>query len=234
MAERVLAINPSAHVEAVKDFYEARTAPSFLARRPDVIVDAIDNITAKLHLLATCIYRAMPVVTALGASAKVDPTRVRVADLRKTHDDPLAKTIRKNLWRVYAINLKRVSRLHAIYSDEEVILPDPAYRSSLCGLECACPNQANQHHTCARRRLLYGSAVFVTSVFGMIAAGLVTRFLAGDSRVDLRPTFKVLDGDEPLRDPDERWRDGTLVDPIDTEPLDESASALPDKSDSSA
>lgn len=234
MAERVLGINPAAKVEAVPLFYEARTAAAFLERRPDVIVDAIDNITAKLHLLATCIYRAIPVVTALGASAKVDPTRVRVADLRKTHDDPLAKTIRKNLWRVYGINLKRVSNLQAVYSDEEVILPDPSYRSSLCGLECACPNQANQHHTCARRRLLYGSAVFVTSVFGMIAAGLVTRFLTGDPRVDLRPTFKVLDGDEPLRDPDERWRDGTLFESISTEPLDGTASARSDESDSSA
>ncbi len=215
MAERVRAINPGARVEAVHAFYEAKTAPAFLDRRPDVIVDAIDNITAKLHLLATCIFRAIPVVTALGASAKLDPTRVRVADLRKTHDDPLAKTIRKNLWRVYEINLKRVSHLHAIYSDEDVILPDPSYRSSLCGFECACPNQANQHHTCARRRIIYGTAVFVTSVFGMTAAGLVTRFLAGDARIDLRPTFKVLDGDAPLRDPDERWREGSLVAPDD-------------------
>ncbi len=207
MADRVRAVNPAAAVEAVTTFYEAKTAAEVLARDPDVIVDAIDNVTAKLHLLATCIFRARPVVTALGASGKVDPTLVRYADLRKTHDDPLAKTIRKNLWRVYGINLKRVSNLAAVYSDEEVILPDPAFPFVKCGPECPCTAWPNTHHTSERRRVIYGTAVFVTAVFGMTAASLVTRFLTGDPRIDLRPELKVLPGDDPVTDPDERWRE---------------------------
>lgn len=203
MAERVRAIHPAARVESMPVFYEARTARSVFAGRPDVVIDCIDNVTAKLHLLATCIYRSIPVVTSLGASGKVDPTQVRWTDLRKTHDDPLGKAIRKNLWRVYGINLQRVSHLAAVFSDEPVILPDPAYRGTLCGVDCVCPSANNQHHTCARRHVIYGSAVFVTSVFGMTAASLAVRYLTGDRRVELRPTVKVLPGDDPLRDPDE-------------------------------
>jgi tRNA A37 threonylcarbamoyladenosine dehydratase len=208
MAERARQINPQMAVEAVHQFYEASSAAVFFMKKPDLILDCIDNVTAKLHLLASCIYREIPIVTSLGASGKVDPTRIAAADLRKTRDDPLGRSIRRNLWRVYEINLKRVSHLMAVYSDENVILPNPEYKSSLCGLECVCPNSSNQHHTCAKRNIIYGSAVFVTSMFGMTMASLGVRYLAGDDEVCLKPDFKTLPGDEPLIDPDERWKNG--------------------------
>jgi len=201
MHERLHLINPEASVEHIEAFYEAKTSASMLAWKPDVIVDAIDNVTAKLHLLATCILRGVPIVTSLGASGKTDPTRVRFADLRKTHEDPLAKTIRKNLWRVYRINLKRVSSLMAVFSDETPVPPSSEYTSSLCGLTCVCPNSKNQHHTCARRHVIWGSSVFVTASFGLTAGSLVVRFLTGDPAVSLQPTFKVLEGDDPPIDP---------------------------------
>ncbi|HNV70925.1 MAG TPA: ThiF family adenylyltransferase, partial [Candidatus Ozemobacteraceae bacterium] len=53
MAERVKAVNPLVQVESVAAFYEAKTAAAMLGRAPDVIVDCIDNVTAKLHLLAS-------------------------------------------------------------------------------------------------------------------------------------------------------------------------------------
>lgn len=203
MADRVRAIHPQVKVEPIHGFYEAKTSSAMLECNPDLIVDAIDNVTAKLHLLATAIFRRIPIVTCLGASGKLDPTKIQYGELRKTHDDPLAKAIRKNLWRVYEINLKRIYNLYAVFSDEDVIMPNPGYKSSLCGSECACPNSANQHHTCAARNVIYGSSVFVTSVFGMTAASLGVRFLAGDDRISLTPDVKTLEGDEPLKNPDE-------------------------------
>ncbi len=196
LAERVKAINPDIKVEGIRGFYEAKTSAELLGRKPDLILDCIDNVTAKLHLLATCVFDQIPIVTCLGASGKVDPTKIQFGELRKTHTDPLAKTIRKNLWRVYKINLKRVSGLIAVFSDEDVILPNREYKSSLCGIECACPNRDNQHHTCAERNVIYGSAVFVTSVFGMTATSLAVRFLSGDDLISLVPILKVLEGDE--------------------------------------
>lgn len=214
MAERAKAINPQVHVEPVKAFYEAKTAAALLGRAPDVIIDCIDNVTAKLHLLASCIYHRLPCVTSLGASGKVDPTRVRATDLRKTHDDPLAKMIRKYLWRVYEINLKRVSNVNAVFSDEKPLRPDPEYTGSPCGgSECVCPNRLNQHHTCSARHIIWGSSVLVTSTFGMTAASLAVRYLAGDDTVCLKPEVKVFNGDEPLVDPDSRWENGVLKQP---------------------
>lgn len=198
MAQRVRMINPDASIDARHAFFEDKTADEILSYRPDIIIDCIDNVTAKLHLLVTCILREIPVITCLGASGKIDPTRVRVAELRKTYEDPLAKMIRKTLWSKYRVNLKRVSQLMAVFSDETPIQPDPDYKSSLCGTTCVCPNSLNQHHTCAKRNVIWGSAVFVTSVFGMVAASLVTRFLLGDREINLRPVMKVLPGDEPL------------------------------------
>ena len=201
MAQRIKMINPEASITVRQAFYEDKTADEILSDKPDVILDCIDNVTAKLHLLVTCILREIPVVTCLGASGKIDPTRVSFAELRKTYEDPLAKMIRKTLWTKYRVNLKRVSQLIAVFSDETPIQPDPGYKSSLCGTTCVCPNSANQHHTCAKRNVIWGSAVFVTSVFGMIAASLTTRFLLGDMDVNLRPVLKVLPGDEPVLDP---------------------------------
>ena len=72
MAERVKAINPAADVKAIKAFYDSESSESLLAPAPDYIVDCIDNVTAKMHLIVSCIQRGIPLVTCLGASAKVD------------------------------------------------------------------------------------------------------------------------------------------------------------------
>ncbi|MFZ2955700.1 MAG: tRNA threonylcarbamoyladenosine dehydratase [Candidatus Ozemobacteraceae bacterium] len=201
MADRVRLINPGIQAEPIPAFYEASTSRAMLARKPDLIIDAIDNVTAKLHILATSIMREIPIVTCLGASGKVDPTLVRTNDLRKTKKDPLAKTIRKNLWRKYRINLQRVSDLIAVYSEEEPAAPQTAELPSLCGTTCVCPNSANEHHTCAKRSIIWGSSVFVTSMFGMTAASLAVRFLTGDPAIRLTPVTTNLPGDDPMIDP---------------------------------
>ncbi|MBU1107190.1 MAG: tRNA threonylcarbamoyladenosine dehydratase [Candidatus Riflebacteria bacterium] len=199
MAERARLINPQARVDHLHIFFDKSTAGEILAEKPDLIIDCIDNVTAKLYLLATCIFREIPVVTSLGASGRVDPSQVRYSELRKTKNDPLAKAIRKNLWQHHKINLKRVSNLIGVFSEEPLILPDPDYKSSLCGEECVCPNSLNTHHTCSKRNVIWGSAVFVTSTFGMVAASLAIRYLTGDKTISLKPVLKVLpDDDEPI------------------------------------
>jgi len=201
MAERLKLINPEASIEPFKVFYEAGTSSEILAWKPDVIVDCIDNVTAKLHLIATCILHSMPIVTCFGASGRVDPTCVKFGEMRKTKEDPLAKTIRKNLWRKYRINLQRVSSLITGYSEETPRPPPEGYLSSQCGSQTACPNSTKQHHSCAKRRLIWGSSVFVTSTFGMTAASLVARFLTGDPSCLLKPVLKILPGDDPPIEP---------------------------------
>jgi tRNA A37 threonylcarbamoyladenosine dehydratase len=173
MAERVKAINPAVEVEGIKAFYDGDTSEELLSPQPDYVVDCIDNVTAKMHLILTCIERGIPLVTCLGASAKVDPTRVRIATLGNTRMDRLARAVRKNLRRKHDIPEQRLDDVVAVYSEEDPVWPDTEYMSDLCGVDCVCPGKDNAKHTCRKRHVIHGSAVFVTSVFGMTAASVV-------------------------------------------------------------
>ena len=75
LAERLCLINPEASVQPIVQFYSVATSVELLSLNPDYIVDAIDNMTAKCHLLATCRARSIPVVTSLGAAGRLDPSR---------------------------------------------------------------------------------------------------------------------------------------------------------------
>lgn len=187
MESRVREIYPRCDVRAVLQFYEKATADEILAPEPDAVVDCIDNLTAKLHLLWSCVERGIPVVSSLGASARLDPTRVSVAPLTETYADPLGQALRKNLRRKYKMSDEAMEKVTAIFSDEPPKWPDPGYRSLLCGVDCVCPNATNEHHTCQRRHVIHGSSVFVTATFGMVAAAVVVRSLAGMAPIPPRP-----------------------------------------------
>ena len=74
MAERLRAINPDAVVETRREFYSDKSADRLLTPEPDVVVDAIDNVSAKLHLIATCIRQRLRLVSSMGAAARLDPS----------------------------------------------------------------------------------------------------------------------------------------------------------------
>lgn len=179
MAQRCKEINPDVQVEPVREFYREQLAEQLLAPGAyDFVVDAIDNIKAKLHLLHRCVTLGMPVVSAMGAAARLDPTAVRVSDLSETQMDPFAKDIRKLLKRKYGMDTERFTGITAVYSTEVRRQPVPlGYDASVGGFLCVCPH-TNDFHTCERRTQIDGSLVFVTSVFGMNMAGVVVRRLA--------------------------------------------------------
>ncbi|MFA5343581.1 MAG: tRNA threonylcarbamoyladenosine dehydratase [Kiritimatiellia bacterium] len=179
MAARVRAINPKAEVHAFNDFYNKDTAARLLDPRPDVVIDCIDNVTAKMHLVAGCIEQDIPIVTALGAGAKLDPTRIRIVPLTETHTDPLGRALRKYIRRKHAVTAPQLAKVVAVFSDEPVMLPITDDGGVVCGVNCVCPSGDNAHHTCKKRHVIYGAAVFVTSVFGMVAASAAVRMLVG-------------------------------------------------------
>src|SRR5262249_34953887 len=121
MAERLRAINPDAVVEARAEFYTAKTSARLLAPEPDVVIDAIDNVSAKMHLIATCVRERLRLVSAMGAAARTDPTRVRTADLSETRRDPFARELRKLLRKKYGLDCTRRLGVTAVYSEEDPI-----------------------------------------------------------------------------------------------------------------
>src|SRR5262245_65907062 len=99
MAERLRLVNPDATIETRAEFYGAETSARLLVPEPDIVIDAIDNMAAKMHLIATCLRERIRIVSAMGAAARLDPTAVRVADLADTKVDPFARDLRRNLRR---------------------------------------------------------------------------------------------------------------------------------------
>ena len=178
MAQRCREINPDAKVEAVREFYRDELSDALLGPGYDFVVDAIDNVKAKLHLLHRCVTLGIPVVSSMGAAGRLDPTAIRVEDLSQTHMDPFAKDIRKLLKRKYGVNTDQHTGITAVYSIEARRTAIPlSYDDATDGFLCVCPGE-NEFHTCDHRTQIDGSVAFVTSVFGMNAAGVVVRRLA--------------------------------------------------------
>ena len=178
LAERLRLINPQAQVEPVPLFYSPRTSEDILSMRPDYIVDAIDNVAAKCHLLAECRSRGLPVVCSTGASGRMDPTRVEVADLADTHADPLAAAVRKILRQNHDFPKKGPFGIPAVFSTELPAMPLELTYDEGKGFRCVCPGGKNDFHSCEERSVIYGTAGFVTGTFGLACASVVVRALA--------------------------------------------------------
>lgn len=178
MAERIRLIHPAGQVQAVPEFYNAEASERLLGEPCDFVVDAIDNVTAKVHLIATCMRRGIPLVSSMGAAARLDPTRIRTADLAQTHGDPLARHVRKLLKQHHDIQAPQLG-VTAVFSDEPSLDPSDLQYDKGEGFRCVCPNGDNGLHTCDKRSRIEGSASFVTGAFGLACASVVVRSLIG-------------------------------------------------------
>ncbi|MCB9557473.1 MAG: tRNA threonylcarbamoyladenosine dehydratase [Deltaproteobacteria bacterium] len=178
LAERVQDINPQVRVEGKVAFFSAATAEAILGGPPpDFVVDAIDNISAKCQLLAICHQRAIPVVCSTGASARYDPTAIRVVDLAETKLDPLAGAVRRILRTKYDFPEKGPFGIPAVYSLETVQPPRELTYDKGRGFRCVCPGEKSDQHSCEERAVIYGNASFVTGAFGLACASVVVRGL---------------------------------------------------------
>jgi len=172
MAERIVAINPGCRVEEIEDFVSPENLEQTLGRGFDYVIDAIDQVRTKAAMIAWCKRNGIPIVTAGGAGGQIDPTRIEVADLAQTIQDPLLSKVRSTLRKEYADcgftrDLKKKFGVPAVFSSEPLRYPETgascAEPPTLTGLNCAG----------------YGSSVCVTAPFGLFAASVALRHLAG-------------------------------------------------------
>jgi tRNA A37 threonylcarbamoyladenosine dehydratase len=181
MAERLALVNPRCDVVARPEFYNAASSDALLAGAPDLVIDAIDNIAAKTHLIATCRARGIPLVVSGGASGRMDPTRIRTADLNAALGDPFLAATRKQLRRAHDFphRDKEAWGIPCVFSSEPAQDPlDLAYDEGE-GFRCVCPQGENDLHGCMHRNVIYGTASFVTGAFGLACASLAVRILLG-------------------------------------------------------
>lgn len=177
LAERLRLINPQAEIEPMTTFYSSENCDEILGNSPDFVVDAIDNLTAKCHLIATCKERNIPLVVSTGASSRLDPTAIQVADLAETRMDPLAQSVRRILRQKYGFPSKGEFGIPAVFSTESVHSPEELTYDNGLGFRCVCPGGKNEFHSCENRSIIYGTASFVTGTFGMTCASVVVRKL---------------------------------------------------------
>ncbi|MBC7396610.1 MAG: tRNA threonylcarbamoyladenosine dehydratase [Bdellovibrionales bacterium] len=180
MAERLKKINPQSSVHSIPKFYNARFAQEIFdesvsaqGKLPDFIVDAIDSITPKCHLLATCRDMGIRVVTSTGSGGKLDPTKIKIADLATTTVDPLAKAVRRILRDQHGFPDKGEFNIPAIYSEEASRAPVELKYDNGKGFRCVCPQGQNEFFNCDNRNLILGNASFVTGGFGLACASVV-------------------------------------------------------------
>ena len=117
LEERLKDINKNLIIKKYKCFFLPETSETFDFREYDYVVDAIDTVTVKIELILKAKEAGVPIISAMGAGNKLDPTAFQVSDIYKTSVCPLARVMRRELKK------RGVEKLKVVYSKEEPIKP---------------------------------------------------------------------------------------------------------------
>ncbi|MFA8298876.1 MAG: ThiF family adenylyltransferase [Hyphomicrobiales bacterium] len=101
LSDRIKDVNPDIKLNVVKEFLKGDNIAELLEKHKyDYVVDAIDTLAPKVFLLYEAYKRNIPLVSSMGAGAKVDPTQVEIVDISKSYNCKLAFYVRKRLHRL--------------------------------------------------------------------------------------------------------------------------------------
>ena len=151
--KRLRDINPDIELRSMEYRYEASSSHLFFDSRYDFIADAIDTVSAKLHLIENAHNLGIPIISALGTGNKLDPTRLEIADISETSVCPLARVMRREMKK------RGIFRHTVVYSREEPISPQ------------------QEEEPPPGRRSVPGSVVWVPAAAGLIMASYVVKTL---------------------------------------------------------
>ena len=177
MHQRILQINPNCVVREIEDFVTVDNASKLFDFHFDVLIDCVDDAAAKAVLAAMCKVVKAPIMMSGSAGGRLDPTRIKVADLSAVTNDKLLAKVRNILRRDYqfpkASNSKKSAKfgIVCVYSDEQTIKPNNNATTADANIHMVsggADNCAIAGLNCAG----YGSSVSVTATFGFVAAQL--------------------------------------------------------------
>lgn len=155
MAERLQAINPELELTVIKEFINPEMVVQLLQTKPDYIIDAIDSITPKITFIKLAFESGLPLVSSMGAGAKLDPTKLQVVDISKTYNCPFAQQIRKML------------KQHQIRKGVKVVFsPEEPIKESLMLTD-------GKNY----KKSAYGTISYMPAVFGAVVASVAIRDL---------------------------------------------------------
>lgn len=136
--KRILSINPNANVIKITEFIDLNNIDKLFEYKLDYVVDACDTLIVKQELIRRCISKNIKLISCMGTGNKMDPTKLKILDVRKTSYDPIAKRIRKMI-KDEKIN----NKIMVVCSDEEPkvkidkIIPSNSFVPATAGLLCA-------------------------------------------------------------------------------------------------
>lgn len=158
--KRIRDINPGCSIEVFATFIDEESNPSIMEGGVDVLIDAIDSLSAKVHLIANAVRADIHVVSSMGAAGRVDATLITTGDLSETHTCPLARFVRRRLHRqdIY-------EGVRCIYSTEIAQKKKETNQEGYDG---------------SRVAPILGSISYLTGIFGLMAAYEALDFLLKD------------------------------------------------------
>ena len=158
LAERLRDINPAIELAVINRYIKDEETYTLLDAAPyDYVVDAIDTLSPKLALIAAALERRLPLVSSMGAGAKMDPTKLEIADISRTHHCPLAHMLHK---RLHKLGIR--SGFRAVFS------PEPIREGAMI----LCEEQNKKSNV--------GTISYIPPMFGIGCASVVIRGLIGE------------------------------------------------------
>ena len=182
MAARIRDINPEAEIITLDNFYTEANAKKLFGTAPDVIIDAIDSLSPKAHLIASCYRNKQPLITCGGAGGRTDPSKIEIADLSRTKGDPLLSSLRAKLKKDYGLPLgekKRKLKIPCVFSQET-----PVYPTCDGGTSCSRDPRFQGKMGCDAG---FGSITHITGTFGFFAASSAIQMLLNKKTTSVQP-----------------------------------------------
>ena len=178
LKNRLLDINPYAEITAIQRIYNQENHDSFKLEEFDYIIDAIDSVSSKIHLIRMATRTNAVFFSSMGASLKIDASRIHVGEFWVVKGCPLAAIVRKRIKR----GELPAKKFLCVYSDEVL---DNRGSGASCGTEkCLCPKnnsstggnpELSDHEWCSKKAVINGTLAHITAIFGFTLAGLVIK-----------------------------------------------------------
>ena len=185
-AARIADIDPSIRVTVHKLFFLPEQHGDLDFGEFDYIVDAVDTVAAKLEIIRCAAEAGVPMISAMGCGNRLDPSKLRICDINKTFNDPLAKVVRRKLKDI------GVSKLDVVFSEELPVklgIPTGSGNSLADGAAAAPASDVAEKIARGSAKLAENgpatgkrspaSMIFVPACAGLMMAGYVCRKLAG-------------------------------------------------------
>ncbi len=169
LKQRLLEINPFSTVDAVKAVYDPKSYQIFELQKYDYIIDAIDSLSNKVHLLRYASEMPGVLFSSMGAALKTDPTKIKVAEFWKVKGCPLGAALRARVKKLGGVKKKFL----CVYSDEV-----RENKGAEATISSNAPSSSSQWD--AKKARINGTMSFMPSMVGMTLASLVVNHIDGD------------------------------------------------------